>query len=236
MKKVILAAALVSFFLAAFSVQVYAAEKKDEKTHITIGIKTWINSYEQWERSGSTEYTAESNTVIMAGPVLGITWDKYFAGVSYLKTLNDYEADLMRTNTLYAKLKDERQEVDLSLGYYVHQRVGVFLGYKNVWWHAEQDAVVNKIRLFGPLVGLTVNYPIGQTGLTPFATAAHYWLRQTDSNPREEKNMTGPSIEAGLAYTYRSITLTAGYKWHGYYSENFELKFGGPIVSINYGF
>mgnify|MGYP001610949518 CR=1 FL=1 len=154
MKKVTLAAALVSFFLAAFSVQGYAEEKKDEKTHITIGVKTWINSYDQWEKSGSTVYTAKSNTVVMAGPTLNISWDKYFAGVSYLKTLNDYEAD-MRTTTLYAKLKDERQEVDLSLGYYVHQRVGVFLGYKNVWWHEEQDAVVDNIRLFGPLMGLT---------------------------------------------------------------------------------
>lgn len=70
MKKVIVAAALVSFFLAAFYAQVYAEEKKDEKTHITIGIKTWINSLEQWERSDSTVYTPESNTVIMAGPTL----------------------------------------------------------------------------------------------------------------------------------------------------------------------
>ena len=246
MKKVILAAVLVSFFLAAFSAQGYAEEKKDEKTHITIGIKTWINNFTSYDNDTSHS-TEGSNTVVMAGPILGITWDKYFAGVSYLKTLKDYESTYRQTNYT-EKDKDDRQELDLSLGYYVHQRVGVFLGYKNVWWREDGDGVdggvafkeVTRYRLFGPLVGLTANYPIGQTGLTPFITGAYYWLRQIrDSNPRtirQEGNMPAESLEVGLAYTYRSVTLTAGHKWQNMNGDNERTSFKGPIFSINYGF
>ncbi len=247
MKKVILAAALVSFFLAAFSAQGYAEEKKDEKTHITIGVKTWINSFERWHRDSSdTEYRDGSNTIVMVGPTLNISWDKYFAGASYLKGLSAYEATYRETNYT-SNDKDKRQELDLSLGYYVHPRVGVFLGYKHIWANLDAEEVSNgvagntvtKTRLYGPLVGLTANYPIGQTGLTPFATVAHYWFRQTDKDStrgKSEGNFPGQSIEAGLAYTYRSITLTAGYKWQDMNEENEQTTFKGPIFSLNYGF
>jgi|GEM_PF-2171999 len=242
MKKFILRVAMACLFLAVFYVQGYAEEKKDEKAHITVGVKTWINTYDQWERSGNNEYSVDVNTVTMVGPVVGITWDKYFAGISYLQTLNDYDYTVRQTNGTSTNTgKDKRKELDLSLGYYVHPRVGAFVGYKNVWWDInERDGGQSTVKLFGPAVGLTFNYPLGKSGFTPFATAAYYWLHYTQtattSNPRTAYAMTGPSAEAGLAYTYRSITLTAGYKYHAYYSDNNEMTFGGPVFSINYAF
>lgn len=253
MKKTVL---LVFIILLLPLTSVFAEE---EKTHITIGIKTWVNEWDnRFEvypyNAGNWEWTPKADTVAV-GPVINIQSGKYFMGGSFLITTDDYnwdytyrESETQQRNT---RGTYSRWDADLSLGYYFHQRVGGFIGYKYASWEGtfrdryldNRGNVISTIdftrtyKLYGPLAGITANYPIGRTGLTPFTTLGYYFLSSTRSDYLDRYNIYGPSVELGIAYAFRKITITAGYKYQNfYYDGGGEERIQGTFFGANYTF
>ena len=238
------------------------AEEKKEELQITVGVKTWYN---KWSEKFDTEYgsgkdrfvTRKSDYVLAVGPAISFKKGPYFGGISYLQAASDYKFDLTyRTSdterTHYVE-STSRYDIDALVGYYFHPRVGGFAGYKYAHYKEiiDKDILDNSgnitsrrsntesLNLHGPVIGLTANYPIGSTGLTPFLTVSYLWVRSVnEDNPVNSANQYGPSAELGIGYTIKKFTFTAAYKQQTYYFDNETgyIKFGGPIFSVNYTF
>ncbi len=181
--------------------------------------------------------------MVTAGPVINVRRGKFFVGASFMKGLYEYER-LEPNPTL--KDTNEKQDFDVVGGYYFHPNIGIFIGYKYARWHFTTKNVntgvvsyTQTIDQYGPLVGLTANYPIGSSGFTPFVTYSHYFLRRHLREETYKFSETGPSIEAGLAYAFRSYTATAGYKYQNFYIaqdgvlSDVEARYKGFMFSLN---
>ena len=238
----------------------FAAEK--DELQVTVGVKTWYNSWkETWDSgygSGSDRVVkVKSKSVFVVGPTISFRKGNYFGGVSYLQSASDYKHDVTyRTSaTERDHLTDSisRYDIDGLIGYYFHPRIGGFAGYKYAHYKSTETDVIldnsgnivstsNTIgthNIYGPVVGLTANYPLGATGLTPFLSLAYYWVRHdNDADPVRSGNFSGPSAELGIGYTFKKVTVTAAYKHQEYYkdTEGGYFKFGGPVFSVNYTF
>lgn len=258
MKKLICLLAL-GFFLMANPL--FGEEKKDE-LQVTVGVKTWYNTWkETWDSgygSGKGRVVkVKSDPVLAIGPTISFTKGQYFGGISLLQTASDYKNDVTysTSDTRRAHNTDSisRYDIDGLAGYYFHPRVGGFAGFKYARYkvtetYKELDNSGNVVstentdgthNIYGPVLGLTANYPLGATGLTPFLSLGYVWVRHDDNaNPVQSGNFSGPSAELGIAYTFKKVTLTAAYKHQAYYKDNEGgyLKFGGPIFSLNYTF
>lgn len=236
---------------------------EEEKTYVTVGIKTWYN---QWGGSYFTTFSEpatgpykkrfkfSSNSVLSVGPTLSVRKGKFFGGISCLKTTSDYKQNytyaLSTTVNRTLNQSISRYDIDGSLGYYFHPRLGGFIGYKysnhEVSGYREDVATSgavqwsgtfkDTIKASGPVFGLTGNYPIGSTGIAPFLTASYYFLRLSSAEKNDRISETGPSLEAGVAYSFKRLTAIAAYKQQYLYGTDVEEEFKGPMFSLNYTF
>lgn len=245
MKRSVLFFCFIFVFLSSI-IAVDVARAEEEKARVTVGLKTWINTWNVRLPYSPPDYSFgdESTNVITVGPVINIRRGKFFVGGSALIGTTEYERELNSTT----KLSNKKQDYDVAVGYYPHPNVGVFAGYKYARWEITTTDVPSGLVIgmltidqYGPLIGLTANYPIGSTGVTPFATYSHYFLRRVrDDSFRYDES--GPSIEAGLAYSFRSFTAIAGYKYQHFFisqtsaPNGMEARYKGFMFSLNYTF
>ncbi|MEK6651414.1 MAG: hypothetical protein AABY50_00610 [Nitrospirota bacterium] len=237
------------------------AEEKDE-LQVTMGIKTWYNTWSEQFNTGygtgrDRFYKSTSDPVLSIGPTISFKKGQYFGGVTYLQAVSDYKTDFTYRTSATARThtteSTSRYDIDGLAGYYFHPRVGGFVGYKyaHVGMKRTEDYLDNSgnrtdgkteklsVNIYGPVLGLTANYPLGTTGLTPFANLSYYWVKQINkTEPADSANMSGPSIELGIGYAaYKNLTLTAAYKYQIFYGTTYDdVTFKGPSFSVNYTF
>lgn len=233
---------------------------EEEKLQLTVGVKAWYN---EWTTKFDTGYgtpntkwfTSTSDPTLALGPTISFKKGKYFGGISFLQTVSDYENDYIyrdsAINRRHMNQSISRYDIDTSVGYYFHPRLGGFIGYKHAAYEVtnnEEDidnsgtitarySTTSMSYVYGPVIGLTANYPLGATGLTPFLNLSYYWLRGSYDDRTNWGNLMGPSAELGLAYTLKKLTFTAAYKGQNLYAtDGSEEKFRGPMLSVNYTF
>jgi hypothetical protein len=235
-----------------------------ENFSLTAGLKVWqvTNSLKTY---GGDEI---DTTSIMFGPAVNLTiFEKFYTGLSYywgsgfdytIISTNEYTGEDITT-----KYKGTKIDLDLWAGYSFHPRGSVFLGYKTINYEQDGDtnggSIVAKqdIIYSGPVVGITGNYPIMNTGFILFGTFGYAFLDveikikiegydeygQLQSESRDStEEYRGPAIELGASYIFKNLpqlSLSGGYKYQ--YYENVDdgdinMSFYGLTFGVNYRF
>ena len=134
---------IISIFIIALVLGISSAAMA-EKPSVTVGLKTWIATWEQ-----KLEYTDEfgdtatesdkSDYGLMYGPVFNLRYEKFFASLSYLIGGNfNFEWDQFDFSdpdygdSFDLDSENDRTDFDIAVGYYLHPNISVFLGYKNI--------------------------------------------------------------------------------------------------------
>lgn len=233
MKKVI--AGIVCVVTLLFVSMVYA----EEKLQINVGLKGWYNSWE----SGGIE---SDGSVLMAGPSISVKLSKWFAGISYLTTLADYEF----SNMIFVgdKLATNRNDLDLVAGYMFHPRVGVVGGYKHISGDFEYSfggvgVPVGDIELSisGPVLGVTANYPIENTPVALFGSLTYLFgeAELTAGGVSATEDITGTTFDLGASYAIsEKVSANVGYKHQSFEGDEGggEDIFSGLTFGLNYAF
>lgn len=212
---------------------------------VTLGAQIWLN---QWQ-TGSTVISTngghvQSFTALGSGliPTLSLRYKQFFVSGSYMWT-PDYDfgkstetvsvvnaagaivgAAEMETSTIAS-----RAEADFSVGYFVHPRLGLKIGYKGIFQDYSQTerqiggtAVAaqitkgdSKTNYNGVTFGLVANAPMGE-GFTLFGTALGGYLGVScDPDCPTFSGATYANAEIGASYNPTSIpslSFTLGYR------------------------
>lgn len=197
---------------------------------VNIGIKGWYNSWE----SGGIESDA---LVLMLGPSAGLTYGKWFGGISYLVTMQDYKFSNLDTGF---DLKVDRSELDLTAGYMFHPRVGILAGYKYISGDGDIIAIPWEYSLSGLVFGVTANYPIKDVPLTIFGSLS-YLIGEVELSllgVSETDDVTGTSLDLGVAYAIsEKVSANVGYKHQSFeYEGGGEDIFSALTIGLNYAF
>jgi hypothetical protein len=192
-----------------------------ENVQVSVGLKAWLA---EWTETFGGE-DIESDLALLIGPTVGVRYANIFGGITYMFgsfEFPDFDAEL------------DRKDLDLVAGYYVHPRVGVLVGYKDIDISGDLDATLK-----GPVVGVNFNVPIGESRFVIFGNVSYLFLKWEDEFDFEE-DQPGPSIEVAGAYAFEAvpINLTAGYKFQSFEGEDTDItdEFSGLTLGANYTF
>lgn len=147
--------------LALLAGVLFPAAQAQAGLQVVPGLKLWHNTWE-YEGSRGVHYTDSS---LMVGPSLKISYDALFAGFTYMSTLWDY--NLRWTDY---RIETPRTDVDLMAGYALHENVSCLLGFKHITyddniyfdntWNTHSTVKANAL-----LLGVSVVKPLLDTGL-----------------------------------------------------------------------
>ncbi len=152
--------------------------------------------------------SSTENTLI---PAFSLRYGNFFASAShFLET--DYEFQAAAAGV---RLKLNRRETDVNLGYYVLPGLGISVGYKQLKVNTLQD-----LKYEGPSIGLSGYGSIGG-GWGLYGNIAYGKLQLKPSFVENDKKNTYVTQELGIAYSFdfrdtarlvKSLTLTLGYR------------------------
>ena len=141
----ILAGAAVALLLMLGSGVAHAADG----SRVEAGLLMWINDWSQY----GPGYSITSDTTVLFGPTIKVTFPNHvFLDASYLFSLSDY------TFSSGAVFNDNRQDVDVSIGYMIVPEFGVLAGYKNTVFHEKETGIQDTVD--GPVIGMILNAPM----------------------------------------------------------------------------
>lgn len=255
---------IISIFIITIVLGISSAALA-ERPSVTIGLKTWFASWEQKleffdEYTGETEIASDqSDYGLMYGPVVNLRYEKFFASLSYLMgggfSFEWEEFDYSDTSIDYSwdyDEEDDRTDLDVAIGYYIHPKISLFLGYKNIDIDVTETIEENETlsidiwedgsssysaTIKGPAFGVSGNYPIENTNWILFGSLGYLSL-EGESEGESLGDFTGPSIEIGGAYVLEAmpVSITAGYKYQSLKSDEREDIFSGLTFGANYTF
>ena len=221
-----------------------------DKFSLTIGLKSWHAALSLDYHEGKPESTAN-----MFGPAVNMTFlEKFYAGMTYY-TGSDFKFETTETGyTDIAEIKHTKSDFDIWAGYQFHPRGSVFIGYKTstIDSKVESDLPIEAVLsdyyfdldFRGPVIGISGNYPISDSGFILFGTIGCAFLDVTMKVPEKagytsgditEKG-SGPALEFGLAYTFRQLprlSLTAGYKYQKYNTSGDKISKDGDLYTLS---
>lgn len=217
MKKRALSISLSLVFAFLFAAPVFAADE----THVVVGLKSW---YARW-RSGSKQTNGgqrisvrSGNSVFLAGPSLKISKGRFFSGITYVASTQDFKFDLQTK-----KDSMSRNDLDAIAGFMVHPRVGLFAGFKYI--HGTSRTVepgradwTSDFRLYGASYGVAVNYPVEGTSVVLAGSASYIPVKFRDrggTSGREVNKTRGfmNVYEGSASYALSNkLSVNAGYK------------------------
>ena len=245
-------AVLVVVLLLGLSNYGVAQDTEDTPTSVTIGLKTW---YATWEYKPVGEEGWDYGTGLMYGPALNIRAGNLFVGLSYLMG-GGFTYDYSETIGYYYytyEYEADRTDIDLSLGYYFHPNLALFLGYKTLTIASGQSETLTssyyddityesewEVKLAGPAFGLAGYARIGESRMILFGTLSYVSL-ESEVDGVSGESFTGPAIEAGLAYALETMpaSVTLGYKYQSYtedVEEGGQDVFAGLSLGLNFSF
>ena len=194
---------IISILIVAIVLGISSAAMA-EGPSVTIGLKTWFASWEEKVKFFD-EYTGETETAsdksdygLMYGPVFNLRYEKFFGSLSYLigGDFNFELSDLDYSDSTIGYSWDydekyDRTDLDIAIGYYFHPNISVFLGYKNVNIDltatiTEEETILLDLwkdgsikesgTIKGPALGVSGNYPIGETNWVLFGSLSYLSL------------------------------------------------------------
>jgi opacity protein-like surface antigen len=223
-----------------------------DKFSLTIGLKSWHAALSLDYHEGKPESAAN-----MFGPAVNLTFiEKFYVGMSYY-TGSDFKFET--TENLYghteiSKIKHTKSDFDMWAGYQFHPRGSFFIGYKTSTIDSKVESDLSgedfltdnyyDLDFKGPVIGISGNYPILDSGFILFGTLGCAFLDVTlkvpetaGSSSREitEKGR-GPALEFGLAYTFRrlpNLSLMAGYKYQKYNTSGDKINQDGDLYTLS---
>lgn len=138
-----------------------AAAPVHAELQVVPGLKIWHNSWE-YDGSHGVHYADSS---LMLGPSLKVSHDALFAGLTYMSTVWDY--NLRWTDYL---IETPRTDIDLMVGYTVHENVSCMAGYKRIEYadniyFADSWNTHSTVKANALLLGVSVVKPLLDTGL-----------------------------------------------------------------------
>jgi len=176
--------------------------------NVSVGARAW---YAEWTTFSYTtdalgnqaliQVAADDKWVMM--PILSVRYGDFVGSVSGFSSTNFSYPD---------GRQDERQELDVNLGYTVTPGLTLTLGYKKV----EQGGNAGKYRPAGPVAGISANAPLSG-GMSVYGALGVGWLK-TPSGDDIQFDADYRLTELGLAYTLntegwvRRWTFTGGYR------------------------
>ncbi len=225
----------------------FAAEAADE-LRVTVGIKTWVNTWETWDATSSAGRLESSTTgnKLAAIPNISLGYGDFYASVGYSTRTNyrfpNYTSDTSLNNNLQAK----REETDVNVGYWILQgqaggRIGVSLGYKEVnqyFKNADFDTPFDKYKYKGWTVGIIGSAPISN-GWNVYGSGAIGPTRLQSKIPSSSGSYV--STEIGIAYPLADkATISLGYKVQiidvKVFGQRARDSTNGLIAGLNYTF
>ncbi len=230
MKRVIGLLCCITLFFS-LSVSVFA-----EDFSVGIGVRGW---YSGWNFSREES----DNPVLLIGPSLKLQYGKFFTGISYLKSVSNYD---FKESTGERFIIEDRNDIAIIIGYMLHPRFGLMIGYKLIQFFnknvVSSDYFKNRMR--GPAIGLTFNYPVSDTGLALFGNGSYLLLEYEElygGFKKEANDFKGGSLDAGIAYGFsKNVSANLGYKY-----QLMTFKFdgvgghhiiSGPTFGLDYRF
>ena len=213
----------------------------ENKLSVTVSLKGWYN---EWE---SGDWKCD-DPVLMLGPSISVTGDKWFGAISYLTTTTDYEFSDVSGPGSGDKMSGDRSDVDVMVGYMFHPRVGGLIGYKYI--EGDLDYSIPGIveigvdySLSGPVLGITANYPIPNTSFALFGSLIYFYGEWEFENEElgidESEDADGFTADVGIAYAiFENFSASIGYKYQEFEPKDSDLsdKYSGFTFSLNYRF
>jgi len=214
---------------AAFLMMLFLSEYAfSEDFDFNVGLRTW---YSDWEISPKSGSSTTSDYSFMVGPNFKVSYQKFFAGASFMATTSDYK---------FQNLTWPRYDLDVMIGYMVHPRLGLVAGWKSIRG-TTNTGVTHSVN--GPTFGATFNYPIPMeaVNVTFYLNGAFLPLQGDISGPGSNDtsyDIIGYSAEAGFAYApIDTLSITLGYKY-----QNLDWRdlandiLSGVTLGVNYAF
>ena len=211
-----------------------------ENFSLTVALKIWRSTLSLDFFEGAPESTNN-----MYGPAVNLTFkEKFYAGMSYY-TGDGFEYTIeSASSTDNIELKITKSDFDIWIGYSFHPRGSVFIGYKTS--NVDTDYQVGDIYdldIKGPVIGVSGNYPIMDSGFILFGTLGYTFLDVTFKTPETDTYTSGkitgagsgPAIEFGATYIFRQLpklSLTAGYKYQNYETTKDEISTNGGLYTL----
>jgi hypothetical protein len=227
MKRVLIEIAAV-LLLVAGSGPVQA----EEGARVEMGIKTWLNN---WHHDSPGVENIRSDAAMLLGPAIEAKLDgNIIAEASFLFSVSDY------TFTDSNTLNDERQDVDVAIGYLIVPQFGVLAGYKNSSFRERETG--SKKTVDGPFAGIVAHVPVDQE--TSFYSRLNYLFTRfkqtgtTDTNAFSEDS-PGWTFEFGVRYAYtKDFAGMLGYKYevNTGRASNSEDTFSGLTLGAMFAF
>ncbi len=221
-----------------------------EGTKVTVGIKAWSNSWEEEvEYNGGGSDTWDNGSSLMIGPSVNLRFENnMFLGASYLVSTKDYESN--DWVVIGDSVSFEREDLDLTVGYMINPRFGVFVGYKSIEFDATYhlpalgiDEKIGTVSLKGPGIGILGNIPLSES-LALYGNLAIMSLDQKISTDigSASSDMTGASFEIGVAFAFsESFSANVGIKSQSFsgddeFGDTYTETFAGLTFGANYTF
>jgi len=194
-----------------------------------LGLRTWYNS---WEIAPETVSSNKSDDTFMLGPNFKVSYGKFFAGASFLATVQDYK---FSTSTW------PRYDLDAMLGYMVHPRISLIAGWKYI---RGTENTGLKHSAYGPTAGFAFNYPIPIEALNlSFYLNGAFLFLEGDLTPSgsaitSSYDIIGYSGEGGLVYTaIDNLSISLGYKYQNLDWRHLATDIlSGVTLGVNYAF
>jgi hypothetical protein len=230
MKKTIILVSLALIATLAAATTVFASD-----TTVALGLKLWSNTWKETVKSeGGVSRNFDNGRALMAGPSLGVRFSNdWFAGITYLKALDDYESsDWIVSGD---NMKFERTDVDLLAGYLLHDplndvKVGFYVEYKTIdapASYTNEAAGLNNIdagiwKLRGPGVGVLVEKPLDKSTLL-YGNITYLLLEQEfayASGGVTRFDTIGWALELSVAHTFmKTVSGNVGVKFQRFKGE-----------------
>lgn len=136
--------------------------KASPEVVVTTSVKIWQNTW-IYRPNSDGKFMGSS---FLIGPSVKISMDKYFAGITYMRTSTDY--DLRWRNY---SMKTPREDTDVVFGYLVNSNLAVVTGYKGIRYSPQnyQDQEwesQGSNSIDAGMVGISLNKELKQNGLT----------------------------------------------------------------------
>jgi hypothetical protein len=221
-----------------------------EELHLTVGLKTWINSWTSWGVTQTSVGQVDYDTVtpltsdmrVSAIPQLSVRYGRWLASASYTASTT-YRLSSRQPNTqpdsALQRVIGARSEADGTVGYLIVPELAVLVGYKELDRNFGAD-----YRWSGPIVGLSTSTSLNILGCGVYATVFYgpFQLRlpqeQPDASGRTKFDANYVLMEAGLAYSFkRHFTVSVGYRSQTVKTSGYALAATplGAVGSAAYG-